>query len=80
MLVPSGSDAINRIYEAVKECQLLNPDPEDMDEDDEDADMYEDADSNEVVVDHLASGDAGKRTFFAVKVGRLLEIVNVYSF
>lgn len=66
VLVPAENAGINLIYEAIKQCQLLNPDPDDMDEDDEDANMYEDADDtldDEGGVDYRAAGDAGMAKF-----------------
>lgn len=62
VLVPAENAGINLIYEAIKQCQLLNPDPNDMDEDDENVNMYEDADvatDDDDDVDYRAAGDGG---------------------
>lgn len=68
ILVPSDPVAINSLYEALKQCQLLNPDPEDMDEEDEDSFIYEDADDTIPIdhannLDHYGDGDTGNKTF-----------------
>ncbi|XP_017777954.1 PREDICTED: methylosome subunit pICln [Nicrophorus vespilloides] len=44
LLIPHDPATVHNIYEALKQCQELNPDPEDVDDDDDD--IYEDADEN----------------------------------
>ncbi|CAH1179038.1 unnamed protein product [Phaedon cochleariae] len=48
LLVPNTTEAISEIYEAIRICQELNPDPLDVDEDsvEEDDNLYEDAEDD----------------------------------
>ncbi|CAH1099017.1 unnamed protein product [Psylliodes chrysocephalus] len=45
LLIPANDESISQIYEAIKICQELNPDPMD-DEDDDNEDLSEDNDDN----------------------------------
>ncbi|XP_018336075.1 methylosome subunit pICln [Agrilus planipennis] len=56
ILVPSDLNTLDDLYESIKQCQALNPDPSDIDEDD----MYEDAEDQEnmVIGDMIGGGDA----------------------
>ena len=62
ILIPEDSLSIQGIYEAIKQCQELNPDPADVDDDD-DENLYEDAEEEneemyiEAESEHI--GDAG---------------------
>ncbi|KAK9871573.1 hypothetical protein WA026_012954 [Henosepilachna vigintioctopunctata] len=44
ILIPESPSLLSSIYEAIKICQELNPDPNDMDDDDDQ--IYEDAEEN----------------------------------
>ncbi|XP_050301267.1 methylosome subunit pICln-like [Anthonomus grandis grandis] len=63
ILVPSDENetAVSSIYDAIKVCQELNPDPEDMDEDDDN--LYADAEDEleeegHYVIQNRGAGDA----------------------
>lgn len=64
LLVPDeeNSPSVLTIYEAIKICQELNPDPDDMDEEDEEDDLYADAEDEmeegHYVIHDRADGDA----------------------
>lgn len=64
ILVPSDLNSIHTIYNALNQCQLLNPDPEDVMDDEEEENVYEDAEDEFVsdgrLNDLAAGGDTGK--------------------
>ncbi|KAJ3666663.1 hypothetical protein Zmor_002098 [Zophobas morio] len=62
ILIPEDSLSIQGIYEAIKQCQELNPDPADVDDDD-DENLYEDAEEEneemyiEAESEHIGDAD-----------------------
>ncbi|XP_065161998.1 methylosome subunit pICln isoform X2 [Atheta coriaria] len=56
ILVPEDNTMIKLVYEAMRECQALNPDPADMD--DEEDEIYEDADNEPISNDDAGAGVA----------------------
>jgi nucleotide-sensitive chloride channel 1A len=59
VLVPNSTEYIQGIYDAIKVCQELNPDPADVDEDDDDDNQYADAEDEGIIADPEPIGDAG---------------------
>lgn len=63
LLIPEDSSSINTIYEALNQCQILNPDPDDELSLEEDEDnIYEDAEDHDglfVSNQAIDGGDAG---------------------
>ncbi|KAJ3629205.1 hypothetical protein MTP99_013613 [Tenebrio molitor] len=58
VLVPNSTEYIQGIYDAIKVCQELNPDPADVDEDDDDDNQYADAEDEGIIADPEPIGDA----------------------
>lgn len=59
LLIPQNPEDVPRIYESLMHCQSLNPDPEDMSEDEDEDHVYQDAE-NEITEDMGGGGDTGK--------------------
>ncbi|XP_022920230.1 methylosome subunit pICln isoform X2 [Onthophagus taurus] len=80
ILVPGDPSALTPMYEALKECQSLNPDPDDVASDDE---VYEDADEdfreNDVVSNDLGDIGGGGDTAMEEINDRIRDVDLVYD-